>query len=375
MIVAGVGGMGSAAAAHLAERGMTVLGLDRYGIPNDMGSSHGASRIIRLAYFEDPAYVPLLRRSYELWRELELRAGRQLLQMTGCLDVGAPGTRVFEGAVRSSREHGLRHEVLSAEELMRRFPAYRLPESCNGLLEPEGGILFPEQCITAHADWARSAGAELRPGEAITSWKQVGKTVHVTSEGGDYEAGQLVVSAGSWAGKLVPALGPHLQPERQVTAWLQPLQPDLFEPPAFPVFVMEVPEGMFYGFPLGIEGPRGFKFGRFHHLHQAVDPDRLDRRPGPADEGLLRSYATRYFPAGAGATVEMKVCMFTNTPDEHFIIDRHPEESAVVVAAGFSGHGFKFCSVVGEIIADLVTEGQSRHDIGLFRLSGGRGTK
>lgn len=375
VIVAGVGGMGSAAAAHLAERGLAVLALDRYGIPNDMGSSHGASRIIRLAYFEDPAYVPLLRRSYQLWRELEERAGRPLLQMTGCLDVGAPGTRVFEGALRSSLEHGLRHEVLAADELMRRFPAYQLPESCSGLLEPEGGILFPEQCVTAHADWARSAGAELRPGEPITRWRQVGRTVQVTSERGEYEAEHLVISAGPWAGKLVPALGPHLQPERQVTAWLQPIRPDLFEPQAFPVFVMEVPEGMFYGFPVSAEGPLGFKFGRFHHLHQAVDPDRIDRRPGAADENMLRSFANRYFPAGAGATVDMKVCMFTNSPDEHFIIDRHPEAPAVVIAAGFSGHGFKFCGVVGEIVADLVTEGRSRHDIELFRIAEGRAHK
>lgn len=375
VIVAGVGGMGSAAAAHLAERGLKVLGLDRYGIPNAMGSSHGASRIIRLAYFEDPAYVPLLRRSYALWRELEVRAGRRLLEMTGCLDVGAPGTRVFDGSLRSSLEHGLAHEVLTGDELMRRFPAYRVPESCSALLEPEGGILLPEQCVAAHAAWARSAGAELRPGEAVRSWKQVGESVRVTTDVGVYEAAHLVISAGAWAGKLAPLLAGQLQPERQVTAWLQPIRPELFEARAFPVFVMEVPEGMFYGFPLGSEGPRGLKIGRFHHLHETIDPDRLDRAAGPADEALLKSFATHYMPAGAGATVEMRVCMFTNSPDEHFILDRHPEASNVVLAAGFSGHGFKFCSVVGEIIADLVSNGRTRHDIELFRISDRRAHK
>ena len=368
VIVAGVGGMGSAAAFHLARRGRRVLGLERFTIPNEMGSSHGASRIIRLAYFEHPSYVPLLRRSYELWRELERGFGSQLLHMTGCIHLGAPGTTVFDGCLRSCREHDLEHEVLDSAEVMGRYPAYRLPAETMAVVEAEGGFLVPEKCIEAHAAGARAAGADLRPGEAVTDWEPIAGGVRVSTAQGSYEAARLVLTAGSWNGKLAPALAPLLQPERQVLAWLEVARPELFEQSAFPVFVMEVPEGMYYGFPLFMGGPPGFKLGRFHHRHEPADPDLLDRGgAGPEDEDLLRSFAARYLPDGAGRALAMKVCMFTNTPDEHFLIDLHPELPQVIVGAGFSGHGYKFCSVVGEMLADLAIDGGTRHDMGLFR--------
>ena len=360
--------MGSAAAYHLARRGQKVLGLERYTIPNEMGSSHGVSRIIRLAYFEHPSYVPLLRRSFELWRELEGEANLgPLLHMTGCLHLGAPGTTVFEGCLRSCHEHDLQHEVLSSAEVSRRFPAYRLPAETMAVLEAEGGFLVPEKCIEAHAAGARAAGADLREGEAVLGWEPTADGVRVRTERGEYEAERLVLTAGSWNGKLASAFAPVLQPERQVLAWLQVSRPELFAQGAFPVFVMEVPEGMYYGFPLFAEGPPGFKVGRLHHLRETVDPDQLDRAgAGPADEALLRDFAAKYLPEGAGPAQALKVCMFTNTPDEHFLIDRHPELPQVVLAAGFSGHGFKFCSVVGEVLADLALDGRTRHGIGLF---------
>ncbi len=368
VIVAGVGGMGSAAALHLARRGRRVLGLERFTIPNEMGSSHGSSRIIRLAYFEHPSYVPLLRRSYVLWRELERGCGEKLLHMTGCIHVGAPGTAVFDGCLRSCHEHGLEHEVLESAEVMSRFPAYRLPAETMAVLEAEGGFLVPEKCIDAHAAGARAAGADLRPGEAVTGWEPIPGGVRVRTREGAYEAARLVLTAGSWNGRLAAALAPVLQPERQVLAWLEVTRPELFEQAAFPVFVMEVPEGMYYGFPLFAGGPPGLKLGRFHHRHEPADPDLLDRAgAGPEDEDLLRSFAASYLPEGAGRALAMKVCMFTNTPDEHFLIDLHPDLSQVVVGAGFSGHGFKFCSVVGEILADLAIDGGTRHDITLFR--------
>jgi len=216
VIVAGVGGMGSAAAFHLARRGRRVLGLERFTIPNEMGSSHGASRIIRLAYFEHPSYVPLLRRSYELWRELERGFGSRLLHMTGCIHVGAPGTTVFDGCLRSCREHRLEHEVLDSSDVMRRFPAYRLPTETMAILDAEGGFLVPEKCIEAHAAGARAAGAGLRPGEAVTDWEPIAGGVRVHTARGRYEAARLVLTAGSWSGQLAAALAPLLQPERQV---------------------------------------------------------------------------------------------------------------------------------------------------------------
>jgi len=369
VIVAGVGGMGSAAAFHLARRGLRVLGLERFTIPNEMGSSHGASRIIRLAYFEHPSYVPLLRRSYELWRELEGEWGEQLLHITGCLHLGAPGTAVIDGCLRASAEHGLEHEVLDAAEVALRFPAYRLPVDTVGFLDAAGGFLEPESCISAHAAGARAAGADLRPGEAVTGWEAVPGGVRVRTPEGSYEAARLVLTAGSWNGKLAAALAPVLQPERQVLAWLEVARPELFEEAVFPVFVMEVPEGMYYGFPLFAGGPPGLKLGRLHHRLEPADPDLLDRQgAGPVDADVLRSFAARYLPEAAGRALAMTVCLFTNTPDEHFLIDLHPDLPQVVVGAGFSGHGFKFCSVVGEILADLAIEGGTRHDIDLFRV-------
>ncbi|HVD02464.1 MAG TPA: N-methyl-L-tryptophan oxidase [Candidatus Dormibacteraeota bacterium] len=367
-IVVGVGGMGSAAAYHLARRGRRVLGLERFTIPNEMGSSHGVSRIIRLAYFEDPSYVPLLRRAYELWRELEGEYGEQILHITGCLHVGAPGTAVYDGCLRSCAEHHLQHQVLGPAELRERFPAFRMPPGTGAIFESEGGFLVPEKCILAHAAGARAAGADLREGETVLGWEVDGDRVRVHTDRGDHEAERLILTAGAWNGRLFPALAPRLEPERQVLAWLGVSRPDLFQPEAFPVFIMEVPEGMYYGFPLFAGGPPGLKLGRMHHRLEPADPDLLDRDgAGREDEEVLRSFARRYLPDGSGPAQAMKVCMFTNTPDENFLIDLAPGEPRVVLGAGFSGHGFKFCSIVGEILADLATEGSTRHQIGLFR--------
>jgi sarcosine oxidase len=363
-IVIGVGGMGSAALAHLARRGQRVLGLERFGIPHDLGSSHGVTRIIRLAYYEDPAYVPLLTRSYELWRELEERAGERLLHITGSIDAGP---EVFEGSLRSCEEHGLSHEVLTATELRRRYPAYHLPDDTNVLLQPDGGFLLPERCIVAHAREAEALGATVRTDERVVDWEPRGDGVRVTSERGVYEAERLVLCAGAWAEAVARLPRRLVEAERQVLGWFEPLEPELFEPQRFPVFNLVVPEGRWYGFP--VFGVPGFKIGRYHHRNEVVDPDDFDRAPQPADEELLRPFLQRYFPAGAGPTASLATCLFENSPDEHFLLDLHPDCPQAVVAAGFSGHGFKFCTVVGEIAADLALSGTTRHDVDFLRLA------
>jgi sarcosine oxidase len=363
-IVIGVGGMGSAALAHLARRGQRVLGLERFGIPHDLGSSHGVTRIIRLAYYEDPAYVPLLTRSYELWRELEERAGERLLHITGSIDAGP---EVFEGSLRSCEEHGLSHEVLTATELRRRYPAYHLPDDTNVLLQPDGGFLLPERCIVAHAREAEALGATVRADERVVDWEPRGDGVRVTSERGVYEAERLVLCAGAWAEAVARLPRGLVEAERQVLGWFEPLEPELFEPQRFPVFNLVVPEGRWYGFP--VFGVPGFKIGRYHHRNEVVDPDDFDRAPQPADEELLRPFLQRYFPAGAGPTASLATCLFENSPDEHFLLDLHPDCPQAVVAAGFSGHGFKFCTVVGEIAADLALSGTTRHDVDFLRLA------
>jgi sarcosine oxidase len=366
VIVVGVGGMGSATLFHLARRGLRVLGLERFDLLHEHGSSHGLTRIIRLAYWEHPAYVALLRRSYDLWRELEQLAGERLLHITGSIDAGPESGPVFGGALRSSRLHDLPHELMDGHELHRRFPGYRLPREIRCLYQPEGGFLLPERCNVAHVDQALARGAEVHCREAVRDWDVVGGRVRVRTDRRTYEAGRLVVCAGPWASKLVPELGGLAVPERQVLAWLQPSRPEYFLPGVFPVFNLELEDGRWYGFPSFLIP--GFKFGKYHHFGEVVDPDEPRREPGPEDEELLRACARRYFPDGAGSTLMLKSCLFTNSPDRHFVLDRHPDHPEVSIAAGFSGHGYKFCSVVGEVLADLAGTGETRHDIEFFRL-------
>jgi sarcosine oxidase len=367
VIVTGAGAMGSAAAYYLARRGKRVLALERFGIPHSMGSSHGHTRIIRLAYYEDPSYVLLLRRAYELWREIEGTAGEKLLHITGSVDAGPEDSWVFKGSWESCRLHDLPHEVLTGAELRRRHPGYHLPPDHLALLQPEGGFLAPERCIVSYVMAAQREGAEFHAHEPVLEWSPLENGVQVRTDRGTYEAEKLVVSAGAWNARLLPELLEGLAvPERQVLAWLQPTRPEYFKPAVFPVFNLLVDEGRFYGFP--VYSVPGFKFGKYHHLEEEVDPDRLDREVHPEDEELLRRFAGRYFPDGCGPTMDLAVCMFTNSPDNHFIIDTHPDYPQVSFASPCSGHGFKFASVVGEIMADLAGKEMTRHDISLFRI-------
>jgi sarcosine oxidase len=366
-IVIGVGGMGSASVYQLAKRGQRVLGIERFDIPHSMGSSHGVNRIIRLAYYEHPTYVPLLRRAYELWRELERNVGEQLLFITGSIDSGPADSQIFLGSRASCEEHGLPHELLTGAEVNARYPGYQLPAAHRAVLQPDGGYLLSERCIVAHVTAAQALGAEVHARERVLGWEPHSDGIRVRTDHGSYEADRLIVSAGAWVGEMLPDLKPITSPERQVLAWLQPSHPELFAAEQFPVFNLQVDEGHYYGFPISVVP--GFKFGRYHHLDEAVDPETIDREPNIQDETILRQFAERYFPAGAGPTMALRACMFTNAPDEHFILDLHPEDSRVVVASPCSGHGFKFCSVVGEIAADLAETGETRHDINLFQLS------
>lgn len=350
-----------------------MLGLERYDLLHEYGSSHGLTRIIRLAYWEHPTYVALLRRSYELWRELEGLAGEQMLHITGSVDAGPAGGPIFSGALQSSRLHGLPHEVMNGDDLRRRFPGYRLPKEIQCLYQPDGGFLLPERCNVAHIAQALANGAQVHCREQVLEWGAGSGRAWVRTTRGHYEAGGLVICAGSWASKLVPELVGLAIPERQVLAWLQPARPEYFRTDTFPVFNLEVEEGRYYGFPSFLVP--GFKFGKYHHRGEQVDPDGVNREPEPEDEELLREFAQRYFPDGAGPALMLKSCLFTNSPDRHFILDLHPEHPEVAIAAGFSGHGYKFCSVVGEVMADLAQRGESRHDIEFFRLKRFSGTR
>ena len=365
-IVLGVGGMGSAALYHLARRRLRVLGIERYNIPHEMGSSHGLTRIIRLAYYEHPSYVPLLRRAYELWRQLENRVQERLLIVTGSVDASPADGEVFCRSKASCDIHHLPYEILDHHDLNARVPGYRLPAGMMALYQPDGGFLLAERCIVAHVIAAQECGAEVHGQERVLEWEAKGRGVEVHTDRGRYSADKLVICAGAWGSKLVPELAHLAVPERQVLGWFQPTRPALFRPHAFPVFNMAVEEGRYYGFP--IYGIPGVKVGRYHHREERVDPDQMDREPHREDEEVLRRFTARYFPEAAGPTMSLKTCLFTNTPDGHFVLDLHPTLPQVCIAAGFSGHGFKFCSIVGEIMADLAQTGRSRHDLELFRL-------
>ncbi|MEZ5283558.1 MAG: N-methyl-L-tryptophan oxidase [Vicinamibacterales bacterium] len=366
-MVVGAGGMGAAAAAHLATRGLRVRVFERFGLGHDRGSSHGLTRIIRLAYFEHPSYVPLLRRAYELWRRLEQESGERLLHVTGGLDVGAAGSRVFEGARHSCEAHDLPHEILEASELARRVPAWRPEPGTMAVFQPDGGFLAPERCVRAHAAAAVRAGARIHEHEPVTAWRRSGPGIVVDTARGAYACGQLVLAAGPWIGALLPELASLMAPERQVLGWFAVRDAALFAPERFPVFVYDAPEGLLYGFP-EFDVP-GFKIGRYHHRHEPAAPDAVARTCDATDEAILSAPVRRYFPGAGGPLLRATVCLFTNTPDGHFIVDRHPDVPEVLVVSPCSGHGFKFSSVIGELVADLVCQGSTVHDISPFRLA------
>ncbi len=362
--IAGLGAMGSAAAYHLAKRGRRVLGLDRYSPPHDLGSSHGQTRIIREAYFEDPSYVPIVRRAHELWRELQETSGRDLLLQTGGLMIGRPEDDLVKGSDTSARLHGLPCERLSRSELVKRYPGFRPAEDMEAVWDPMAGILFPEVCIEAHLSLARSAGADLRFDEPVIDWHAEGDGVEVNTANARYRADKLIISAGAWLPKLIPDLCLPIEVERQVLFWFEPRSDlELFKAGACPIFVFDYDgEHHLYGFPdLG----NGVK-AALMHLGESSDTDTLRRDVDDRDEQAIRSQLERFLPDVAGRRLDAQVCMFTNTPDLHFLIDFHPRHSQAVIASPCSGHGFKFASAIGEILADLVEEGKTRHDISLF---------
>jgi sarcosine oxidase len=362
VIVIGVGGMGSAALYHLARREACVLGLEQFDIPHEFGSSHGISRIIRLGYAEGSFYVPLLQRAYELWHELENHTGENLLIVTGGIDAGGRRSKTVTGVLKSCEEHRLQHEILDYRSVNERFPAYNLGEGMVGVFQPSSGFLLSERCIEAHVRAAQELGAEVHERECVKHWDVADGKVSVATDKGTYQARKLIVTAGPWTASVLPVLAPVAVPQRQVLIWTQPLQhPEHFALGAFPIFNLEAPEGKFYGFP--IYSVPGFKIGKYYHRRQRIDPDHMDRDCHPKDEEVLRQGIQKYFPDADGPTLAMKTCIFTNTKDQDFILDLHPVCRQVAVAAGFSGHGFKFCSVVGEIMAQLALDGKTVHNI------------
>ena len=368
--VVGLGVTGSAAARMLARKGLSVLGLDRYTTPHALGSSHGGTRIIREAYFEHPLYVPLVRRAYELWADLERTAGgRTVYHKTGGLMIGAPDSTLVKGAEASAVQHRIPHEILSAGKIHRRFPVFSPLDEWVGVLENRAGYLDVELGITLMQEQARLRGASLRFEEPVIAWKaRAGGGVTVATSKGQYEVGKLVLAAGPWMNELLGGTELPLTIERQVTFWFEPSRAEeQFAPDRMPVSIWEIrPGSFFYTVP---DVGHGVKVA-WHHGGVAVpSPESVDRTVSPDELAKMFDLLRRFVPFAKGRVMESAICLYTNTPDEHFVIDWHPDSKDVVVASACSGHGFKFAPVVGEIVADLVTTGGTDFDLGAFSLT------
>jgi sarcosine oxidase len=376
--VVGLGAAGSATIQALARRGLRTIGLDRYHPPHHHGSTHGRSRVIREAYYESPAYVPLVQWAYQEWDRIGRDSGRPLLRQTGGLMLGSADGELVAGALQSATLHGLPHELLGPAEIRRRFPIFEVSNEQVGLLEPRAGFLDPEGCVSACLELSVRAGATLRFETLVTGWRRSGAGLRVHTSGGDVECGALVLAAGPWLPALLGESVLPLTVERQVMYWFEPLSaPERFGADRCPVFIWEWDQGrFFYGIP---DHGHGFKTA-VHHEGQLVSPEGLDRSVGAAELEAVRALLLRAIPDAPGRLREAAVCLYTNTPDRHFVLGRHPDEPGIMLASPCSGHGFKFASAIGEVLADLVVAGESRFDLGLFapgrfRVGGGRSNR
>ncbi|MBX3412923.1 MAG: N-methyl-L-tryptophan oxidase [Pirellulales bacterium] len=366
-IVLGTGGVGSAALFELARRGQRVLGLDRFPTAHDRGSSHGSTRLIRQAYFEHSDYVPLVLRAYERWAELAARRGQTLLHETGLLQIGPARGVVLSGVRASARRHGLFIDELSPAELRARFPQFNAPTPLSGIFERRAGCLLVEECVRAHLEEAIRLGAEHRTGVSARAWRRQGSGVVVDTDAGPFEAARLVIAAGPWTSQVLADLGLPLVVRRKSVFWYEAPPEHFTRAAGFPAFLVEDEAGIFYGFPSF--DADGLKVAEHTGGHRVVDPLMVNREIDADEEQRVRMFLQRYLPAVSDTRTRHSVCMYTLSPDEHFIIDRHPACEAVFFCAGLSGHGFKFTSVLGEALADLAVDGHTSLPIEFLSLA------
>ena len=354
VIIAGLGGIGSATAYYLARQGRRVLGLDMHQPGHTLGSSHGHHRIIREAYFEDPNYVPFVQRAYDLWAELEADSGESgLLTITGGLMFGARDSVIVSGALASGRLHGLPYEEFSARETARQFPGFRLADDMVAVYEPRSGFVAPKAAIRAQARRAAELGAVLTYGVEVTGWSADGAGVSVSTAGGETHRGDaLVITTGPWASELLADMGLPLEVWRIVNSYFEPLEPSHYRVGSCPIYLFDAPEGTFYGFP-HLDGV-GLKIGR-HDTGEVTTPRAINRAVAASEEAELHAALAKYLPGAAGRTLTSITCMYTMTPDEHFVIDRRPDHPNVVIGCGFSGHGYKFAPAIGEALGELAS--------------------
>jgi sarcosine oxidase len=363
-IVLGVGGFGSAALYQAAARGLSVLGIEQFSVAHDRGSSHGETRIIRKAYFEHPDYVPLLLRSYELWRQLETETDRSLLHLCGLMLAGPPAGETIAGARLAARIHGVPLQSVTPADFARGFAGFRCPETFDVVYEPEAGYLDVERCVRTHIEAAIQRGATLSTDETVEEWQPIGNAVRVRTSKGQYEAGALIVTAGPWTARILRQFALPLEVVRKPVFWFSARAPVYTVESGAPTFYFEMPSGHFYGFP-SIDG-QTVKAAEHSGGKPIDDPHHVDRLVRPDDWQPLAQFVEECLPELEPTPVRHNVCMYTLTPDRHFIVDRHPAHPHVAIGAGFSGHGFKFTPVIGEALVELAIEGHSRHPIGFL---------
>ena len=365
VIVIGVGSMGSATCYYLSKRGYKVLGLEQFDISHEFGSHAGQSRIIRKAYFEHPGYVPLLERAYENWEALEWETGKQVYYKTGLLYAGNPNNEMIKGVERSAGLYNIDLDQMNIAAAADQFPQFKFPEDFEILLEPEAGFITPEKAIRLYASQAKKNGAAIHSNEKVIDWKKDKNIILLKTDKQTYQCDKLIITAGAWAGKMIPGLADKIKVTRQFVAWIKTKNDDQFELNKFPCWMISDDEkhGCYYGFPLldteKFGEPAGLKLAH-HFPNEVTDPDKVDRLTTEKDIQNLNYCLNKYLPGVFDSILHTKICLYANSPDENFIIDKLPGyEENVSIACGFSGHGFKFASVVGEILADLAIEGRS----------------
>ncbi|MEO6001479.1 MAG: N-methyl-L-tryptophan oxidase [Chitinophagaceae bacterium] len=372
-IVIGVGSMGSAACWQLAKQGYKVLGLEQFDIPHEQGSHAGQTRIIRKAYFEHSDYVPLLERAYHNWKELEVLTATRVYYKTGLVYFGSPDATMIKGSREAARQYNIALDILTPEEAHHRYPMIQCPPHFQVLYEPEAGFITPEKAVALYTSHAIKNGADIRGREKIVDWKKENSIITVITNRNTYHADRLIITAGAWTGKVIPSMPTNLKVTKQIVGWMNPGNWNDFSLGNFPCWFIHDDEGMFYGFPIlpvtDFNGPIGLKLALHKHGVE-VDPDNVNRDIQHADEETLRNFLEKYMPDAAGDTLTLKSCLYTNSEDENFILDHLPGyDNLVTVAAGFSGHGFKFASVIGEILADLATTGKTDLPIEFLRFN------
>lgn len=369
VVIIGGGSMGTAAAYYRAKEGAKVLVLDKYNIPNTMGSHHGMTRMLRLNYGNGSNYVPIAKEALDLWHELEDICGRRLFKQTGCISVGPPESEFVKTSIESAVANQIPYEFMDAASLMEKWPGLKIPDHYIACFDPSAGYLFSEDCLTAYKEAAVSLGADVHENEGVISIeKNKDGTLTVLTAQGMYQAKKIIVTAGPWLKKLMPDIDLNIQTMRKTISWFEPKTEKMYDAD-FPCFTFDTEtDGHYYGFPDFLN--HGVKLGRMDN-NIPCDPDTVNRTYGtyPEDENDVRSFLSKYLPEAEGKLLDGKVCMFSNTPDDDFIIDVHPKHPNIVFAGGFSGHGFKFASVIGSILSELSEHGTTTRDIDFLRLN------